>query len=133
MPLFKTFTIGSGRSCDIKLDRSSIAAIHAELVIAKNGKLHLTDRGSETGTFRKQGEQWVALVQEYIQPTEPMRFGDYHTSVSTLLNIIAPDGIDVLLGNGVNSNGGYSSKDALPTGRVRRSIETGEIVPVKDD
>jgi hypothetical protein len=133
MPFFKTFTIGSASNCDIKLDRSSVAAIHAELVIAKNGNLHLTDRASETGTFRKQDEQWVPLIQDYIQPTEPVRFGDYHTSVSTLLNIIAPDGIDTLLGNGVGSNGGYSSKDALPTGRVRRSIETGEIVPVKDN
>ncbi|MDA0655267.1 MAG: FHA domain-containing protein [Proteobacteria bacterium] len=133
MPLFKTFTIGSGSNCDIKLDRSSIAAIHAELVIAKNGKLHLTDRASKTGTFRKQGEQWVPLVQDYIQPTEPVRFGDYHTSVSTLLNIIAPDGVDRLSWDGAGSNGGYNPKDVLPTGRVRRSSETGEIVPVKDD
>lgn len=133
---FKTFIIGSEQGCDIHLERSSISPRHAELVIARNGKLHLTDCNTETGTFRKRSDRWVHLNQDYVQPAEPIRFGDYHTSISALLNIVAPDGVAALLGGEKGDAGGgiaFDSKAALPTGRVRRSIETGEILPLKDD
>jgi hypothetical protein len=133
MPAFMTFTIGSEEDCDIHLDQSSIAASHAELVIAGNGKLHLTDRASEKGTFRKRGDRWVQLKQDYVQPAEPLRFGDYHTSVSALMSVVAPNGADALLGDGSNARGagGFDPKSSLPTGRVRRSVDTGEIIAVE--
>ena len=134
MPAFMTYIIGSDRRCDITLERASVAAQHAELVIAKNGKMHLTDRGTGKGTFRQGKDDWVPVQQTYISANEPIRFGDYHTSVNVLLNVIAPNGIGSLFAGGGNGQGGgYDPKAALPTGRVRRSIETGEIIAVKDE
>ena len=141
MPAFKTFSIGSGKNCDIRLNQSSIDNIHAELVIARNGDLHLTDRASKNGTFRKNGARWVRLKQDYILPTEPLRFGDYHVSVSTLMQVIAASGADAQIaagainGNASNQKGAaaYDPKSALPTGRVRRSVDTGEIIAMEKE
>ena len=126
MPAFKTFSIGSGKNCDIRLNQSSIDNIHAELVIARNGKLHLTDRASKNGTFRKNGARWVRLKQD---------------SVSTLMQVIAASGADAQIaagainGNASNQKGAaaYDPKSALPTGRVRRSVDTGEIIAVEKE
>ena len=141
MPAFKTFSIGSGKNCDIHLEQSSIDNIHAELVIARNGKLYLTDRASENGTFRKRGGRWVRLKQDYILPTESLRFGDFHISVSGLMQFITPNGADTLLAASANSidasnikgAAAYDPKSALPTGRVRRSVDTGEIIAVEKE
>ena len=141
MPAFTTISIGSGKNCDIHLDQSSIDTCHAELVIARNGKLHLTDRASEKGTFRKRGDRWVRLNQDYVQSTEPLRFGDYHITASDLMRIIAPNGFDAFLTGGEdNNNGGtqrragsFDAQSTLPTGRVRRSVDTGEIIAVEKE
>jgi hypothetical protein len=135
MAAYLTFSIGSDSRCDITLERASVAGRHAELVIAKNGKIHLTDRDTGAGTYRQNGEDWIAVQQAYVTAGEPIRFGDYHTTVSVLLNIIAPNGIGPLFSGSGQGQGGnaFDPRSSLPTGRVRRSIETGEIIAVKDD
>ncbi|HAA93862.1 MAG TPA: hypothetical protein DCE33_15550, partial [Rhodospirillaceae bacterium] len=97
MSSYLTFTIGSEDGCDIRLNQASIDDCHAELVIAAAGKLHLTDRNSASGTFRKQDDDWVPLTQAYLDSDEPIRFGDYHTTVQALVGVIAPKGIPALM------------------------------------
>ena len=73
MSSYLTFTIGSKEGCDIRLSQASIAETHAELVIAASGKIHLTDCGSEAGTFRKHGKGWTPLTQGYVKSDAPIR------------------------------------------------------------
>lgn len=143
MSSYLTFTIGSAESCHIRLNQASVSEHHAELVVAAAGKLHLTDRGSGGGTFRKQGDEWVVVTQSYVDHHEPIRFGDYHTTIEALVGVIAPNGISALMrgrfgnaGQAPTVAGGspqFDPKGALPMGRVRRSVDTGEIIAVKED
>lgn len=142
MSSYLTFTIGSAEASDIRLNQASIAARHAELVIAASGKIHLTDCGSDFGTYRKQGNDWAQVAQSYVESDAPIRFGEYHTTVQALLGIVAPNGVAALMqgrSGGVTAvangsgNTGYDPKEALPTGRVRRAVDTGEIIAVKED
>ena len=141
MSRYITFTIGSSDRCDVQLGHSSVSDIHAELVITKSGKLFLTDRKSSAGSFKKEKNKWVNFTQTYINKSTELKFGDYKTSGESVLELIAPNGINAKFeeGNYLKTGDRFpenqvylDTKADLPTGQVRRSVHTGEIISAKE-
>ena len=141
MSPYLTFTIGSAMNCDIHLNHSSVSDIHAELVVSSNGKLFLTDRASEVGSFKRENKKWVNFKQTYVDENTEIRFGKYKTKGQSLLAMIAPNGIrakfeeyenSILTSLSASNKTHYDPKNDLPTGQVRRSIHTGEIISAKE-
>lgn len=141
MSAYLTFTIGSAMNCDVHLNHSSVSDIHAELVVSSSGKLFLTDRASEAGSFKKEKQKWVNFKQTYVDKNTEIRFGKYKTKGQSVLAMIAPNGIRAKFEEYENSiitplspknKNHYDPKNDLPTGQVRRSIHTGEIISAKE-
>ena len=141
MSPYLTFTIGSAVNCDIHLNHSSVSDIHAELVVSSNGKLFLTDRASEVGSFKKENKKWANFKQTYVDANTDIRFGKYETNGQSLLAMIAPNGIrakfeeyEYSYFSSLSSSNKtyYDTKNDLPRGQVRRSIHTGEIISTKE-
>ena len=141
MSPYLTFTIGSAMNCDIHLNHSTVSDIHAELVVSYSGKLFLTDRASEAGSFKKENRKWVNFKQTYVDEDTEIRFGKYKTKGRSVLAMIAPNGIrakfeeyenSILTSLSPSNKPYYDPKNDLPTGQVRRSIHTGEIISAKE-
>mgnify|MGYP001161241028 CR=1 FL=1 len=141
MSPYLTFTIGSAMNCDIHLNHSTVSDIHAELVVSYSGKLFLTDRASEVGSFKKENRKWVNFKQTYVDEDTEIRFGKYKTKGRSVLAMIAPNGIrakfeeyenSILTSLSPSNKPHYDPKNDLPTGQVRRSIHTGEIISAKE-
>ncbi|MEE2934249.1 MAG: FHA domain-containing protein [Pseudomonadota bacterium] len=141
MSPYLTFTIGSAMNCDVHLNHSSVSDIHAELVVSSSGKLFLTDRASEAGSFKKEKQKWVNFKQTYVGKNTEIRFGKYKTKGQSVLAMIAPNGIcakfeeyenSILTSLSPSNKNHYDPKNNLPTGQVRRSIHTGEIISAKE-
>ncbi|MGE4220105.1 MAG: FHA domain-containing protein [Alphaproteobacteria bacterium] len=127
---YKTFSIGSGDGADIRLARDGIAYRHAELVIARSGALHLTDCGSEQGSWRREGDEWMPVRQDYVEAETRLRLGGFETTPQALLSMAVTHGKGSGTGGGT---GGGHSPSSLPSGRVRRVGETGEVVAIRED
>ena len=141
MSPYLTFTIGSAMNCDVHLNHSSVSDIHAELVVSSSGKLFLTDRASEAGSFKKEKQKWVNFKQTFVDENTEIRFGKYKTKGRSVLAMIAPNGIrakfeehenSILTSLSPSNKTKYDPKNDLPIGQVRRSIHTGEIISAKE-
>ena len=73
---FKTYVVGREQGCDIRLDDASVSRRHAEIVPLSGGRLHVTDRATINGTFLRDGDDWRAIRQAILEPTDRIRFGD---------------------------------------------------------
>ena len=131
----QTLVIGSSAKADIVLADPTVARQHAELVITDDGRYHLTDCGSDGGTWRavarRQGEEvWERTRQSFVAPGQPLRFGSYRSSIAELLarRDLAPQGpARPGEGAGAGAPGGAAKESGLQ-GPVERDPRTGEIV-----
>lgn len=126
----QTLIIGRSADADIVLADESVARQHAELVITDDGRFHLTDCGSDGGTWRslarRGGEDiWERTRQSFVAPSQPLRFGRHRATVRELLAMRAPatEGRAAAAGTG----GGRAGAGGL-SGAVERDPRTGEIV-----
>ena len=88
-----TWILGRGQECDVQLDDTSVSRNHADIVCLSGGRLCVTDRGSTNGTFVRDGREWRAIHQEFLSPTDCVRFGDYEITVSELNALcVLPEG-----------------------------------------
>lgn len=81
----KTYWIGRSEQCDIQLTEACISRLHAELLIARDGRYYLTDCASSQGTFIAQDQSWKKMTQCYIEANQPLKLGDIKTSIAQLL------------------------------------------------
>ena len=133
----RSFVIGRSPYADVVLADTGVARRHAEVVATADGRFHLTDCASETGTWRRAGASddgaWEVVRQAFVAADEPLRLGDHHCTIQSLLgDQLAPqDGS----GRGAGSGKGRWRHEGMgeaaepPRGRVERDPETGEIVP----
>ena len=86
----RTYWIGrNGDTLDVRINDRSVSSLHAELVLAKDGKILLTDCASRNGTFQREGGQWRRLQQQtFVTPDDWVRFGERETSIQALLDFI---------------------------------------------
>jgi pSer/pThr/pTyr-binding forkhead associated (FHA) protein len=124
----QTYLIGRSSYADIILADPAIAAYHAELVVTADGRYHLTDCGSESGTFVREtkDDDWRPLRQEFISAKDEIRFGNYSCGLEDLLRHAG-------LSEDREEIGGKGARDSdassVPLrGPVERDPVTGEIV-----
>ena len=133
----KTYVIGRSALADIVLADESVAPRHAEVVVTDDGRYHLTDCATASGTWRRisaSGSEtsvapplWEPLRQAFVQGDEPLRLGEHHCTLKDLLHLAAEGsaapGVQPALVAAV-------AGEPVPRvrGRVERDAKTGEIV-----
>ena len=83
-------TIGresNSMTVDVAIPRSedTVGRIHAELSILTDGRYYLLDRESVNGTFLFKSGTWEKINNSYVTPDSRVRFGEYETTVSLML------------------------------------------------
>ncbi len=144
----KTLIVGRSAFADIVIADELVASHHVEIVVTDDGRLYLTDCGTETGTWRFSGgggdgggdgggetrgddgrgqPQWRPLRQGFVRPDEPLRLGEHRCTAGDLVaKARARAGYD---GDGSGSrDDGYEGQIRRLRGRVERDAATGEIV-----
>ncbi|PCJ26901.1 MAG: hypothetical protein COA96_04535 [SAR86 cluster bacterium] len=129
MAKVNAYSIGRSKEADIQLNDPTVSRVHAELVITPSGKYYLTDCGSSGGTYTLQGNEKAAIKQSYVEQSDNLSFGEYHTTVQQLVAMIDdPTGF----GNSDHGKKGKkvapSPQDDLPEGPVKRNPASGEII-----
>lgn len=127
MRTLRTLVIGRSPSADVVIADTSVAPHHAELVIAGDGRLHLTDCASEGGTWvQSEGAApsgWQPLRQAFVRPDQILRLGDYQCTAGDLLrwSHAAP-------AEASGAGGWEAAAQRRVRGPVARDPATGEIV-----
>ncbi len=132
MSRVRTYTVGRERSCDVRLDDSSVSRRHAEVVRVSAGRLHVTDCATTNGTFVLNSGAWRAIRQQLVEPTDHIRFGDYEMRVDQL-DARCPHDVASPSGDGNASHGDAGSppagEDVLDLAQgLERIPETGELI-----
>ena len=122
---YSLYQVGRSSAADIQISDSSVSRIHAELIVTRDGSYYLTDCGSGGGSFIARDGEWARVQQQYIGATDNILLGRYQTTVQQLVSMLKDR-----QGNSVEQT--PAPVDSLPTGPVRRNIETGEIISDKD-
>lgn len=124
----KTFSIGRRSSCSIRLGHSRVSAKHAELVVVKNGKVHITDWASTNGCYYWDGKGWIGFRQHFFSTHDKVKFGEHEVIISELLSSLGGF-VGKFSTSGVKRV--HVKADNRPSGqKVRRNPDTGE--PVAD-
>ena len=119
------YRIGRSSSADIQINDSSVSRIHAELIVTRDGSYYLTDCDSGGGSFIARGGEWSPLQQQFIGATDNILLGRYQTTAQQLIAMLNDP-------QGNNAEQTPSPVDDLPSGPMRRNIETGEIISNED-
>jgi hypothetical protein len=122
----RTLVIGRSPFADVVVADGSVAPHHAELVLTDDDRLHLTDCGTETGSWRQRsGGDWQAVRQAFVDRAEPLRLGDFRCTPDDLLRIAGERTPTGGLGPDPAWQGGSAQR---LRGRLERDPRTGEIV-----
>lgn len=122
---YSLYQIGRSSATDIQIGDRSVSRFHAELIVTRDGSYYLTDCGSGGGSFIARGGEWTPIQQQYIRATDNILLGRYQTTTQQLIAMLkAPQD------NSAEQT--PSPVDDLPSGPVRRNIETGEIISNED-
>ncbi len=81
----KSYRVGRGREVDIMVSDATVGRLHAELVSYPDGRFLVRDLHSTNGTFVRAGTGWQRLDNDYVQPDQRLRLGDYETSARELI------------------------------------------------
>lgn len=68
-------TVGRKGTCDVVLRDGSVSRCHAEVVCLPEGRIHVADRATGSGTFVRRGEEWHPIRQALLDPADELRFG----------------------------------------------------------
>ena len=110
--------VGRSRNNDVHLVHRSVSRRHAELVVADDGRIYITDCASRFGTHVRSRTGWREIRQEFVDIDSALRLGDYEVTVRELL----------ALANSPGSPAHPPADDNRPSGPVARDPRTGEVV-----
>lgn len=110
-----------------------MAPHHAELIVTGDGRLHITDCATESGTWRRVHHagaaegRWEPVRQAFIGEDEALRLGDHACTARELIGAARenPSGED---GRSGRQRQFAESQRRRLRGRVERDPVTGEIV-----
>ena len=133
----KIYVIGRSAFADIVLADESVAPRHAEVVVADDGRYHVTDCATATGTWRRiaapeSGDAvapplWEPVRQAFVLEDEPLRLGEHLCTLKSLLGAAA-EGPAAPGAQPVTPAAAPADADPRVRGRVERDAKTGEIV-----
>jgi hypothetical protein len=84
----RKFTIGREKSCDIPIADESVSRVHAEVWLADDGCLMMSDNGSSNGTSVVRNGLSFPLRQDVMLPTDQVRFGNVVLGVKEVVEAI---------------------------------------------
>jgi len=122
----RTLVIGRSPFADVVVADASVAPHHAELVLTGDDRLHLTDCGTEAGTWRQgPGGDWQAVRQAFVDRAEPLRLGDFRCTAADLLRLAGERAEAAAM-----EPDGFRERGSAQRlrGRLQRDPLTGEIV-----
>lgn len=111
--------IGRSRRNDIHLTHRSVSRRHAELTMADDGRIYITDCASRFGTHVRSRTGWREIRQEFVEIDHILRLGDYEIPVRQLL---------ALADSPRSSTAHAPVEENRPSGPVARNPRTGEVV-----
>ena len=119
----RVLLVGRSREADIRLDHPTVSRLHLELVLGRAGEIYVADRSSRNGTRVEKSGEWRRITARLVSCDARLRLGDATVAVSELLRRADPP----------TSKSGRTAQPnpltGLPSGRVRRDPETGELIP----
>jgi predicted component of type VI protein secretion system len=84
----RRFTIGRERQCDVAVFDDSVSRLHAEIWLAEDGSLMMSDCGSANGTTVVRGQEKFPLRQEVMLPGDLVRMGGVMLSVQEMVEAV---------------------------------------------
>jgi len=81
----RTYRIGRDQTNDIVIDDESVSRAHAELREAAGDNFHVVDLRSTFGTGVMRDGRWVQIQDTLVTRTDPIRFGDYVTTIADIM------------------------------------------------
>jgi hypothetical protein len=119
----RTLVIGRSPSADVVIADACLAPHHAELVVTDDGRLHVTDCVTDTGTWLRGegGSGWQPVRQGFVRPDQPLRLGDHECTAEDLLRRHRGVPVDA-------ASAGDGAAQRRVRGPVARDPATGEIV-----
>ena len=131
-----TYVIGRSAFADIVVADDSVAPRHAELVVTDDGRFHITDCATASGTWRQSGSNragdardeppWEPVRQAFVSQGEPLRFGGYLCTLRDLLQTVRAE--RTVSQDGRSAPAASPDRPQRHKGRVERDAKTGEIV-----
>lgn len=115
----RSLLVGRSRSNDIRLAHRSVSRRHAELTVAGDGRIYLTDCVSRYGTRVRSRAGWREIRQDFVDLDDVVRLGDCEISVRELLARADSPG---------SSTTHAHVEENRPSGPVARNPRTGEVV-----
>ena len=89
----KTLVIGRSPFADVVIADTSVAPHHAEIIVTDDGRLYLTDCGTQSGTWRRIGPiddgdtgSWSPVRQDFVGADDPLKLGDYRCTAAELMH-----------------------------------------------
>ena len=116
-----TYLIGRSTKADIVLRDATVSRLHAELVLGKDGTWYLTDRDSTSGTYLRDGGNWVPLKQAFVHPHDRLKLGNFECSFEELVRSIQGGG-----STPAGSSGGIP-RGIRPQSTIARSDRCGAV------
>ena len=111
--------VGRSRRNDVHLTHRSVSRRHAELIVADDGRIYITDCASRFGTHVRARTGWQEIRQEFVAFDDILRLGDYEIPVRQLL---------ALADSPRSSTAHAPVEENRPSGPVARNPRTGEVV-----
>lgn len=116
----RTAFVGRSRSSDIHLTDRTVSRLHAELTLADDGGIYVTDCGSRYGTQVRTRSGWMPVRQRFVRTNDVLRLGDFEIAVGELLARVPwTSGEDAA----------QTQASGRPAGPVERNPSTGEVRP----
>lgn len=117
----------SGLDIEVPAAEATVGRRHVEITIDSAHKCHVVDLGSTNGTFVRDGKRWKRIKQSSLRMDDPLRLGDFTTSVAHLMTLRricrAPVAIKPPLPEQVRP----VASPAKPKSGPRRNPITGEV------
>ena len=78
--------MGRSPSNNIVVSDDTVSELHAEIVIAEDGRLFVSDCASSNGTFVLERGEWYKLRQRFVGKTDLIRLGAHEASMKELIS-----------------------------------------------
>jgi len=117
----------SGLDIEVPAAEATVGRRHAEITIDSAQKCHIVDLGSTNGTFIRDGKRWKRIKQASLLLDEPLRLGDFSTSVAHLMTLRRIRRAPVSSNPPRPQQGRPVTPAAKPESGPRRNPITGEV------
>lgn len=117
----------SGLDIEVPAEEATVGRRHAEITIDSAHKCHIVDLGSTNGTFVRDGKRWKRIKQASLCLDDPLRLGDFNTSVAHLMTLRRIRRAPVPSKPPLPEQGRAANAPARPKSGPRRNPITGEV------